>query len=122
MSLFLMFSVTPPLPQPLTKEVQIQNGNQDAASSGGWRGMLKTSSAPKPDDGFAEEKPKQLAAGSPHRGPSVNFLDVVSSKSVLNYSLFPLDSSKYNINQFSSFPIQWLQHVFHCQSMVAFPY
>lgn len=62
--------------KPLTKEVQIQNGNQDAASSGGWRGMLKTSSAPKPDDGFAEEKPKQLAAGSPHRGPSVNFLDV----------------------------------------------
>lgn len=65
-----------PREKPLTKEVQIQNGNQDAASSGGWRGMLKTSSAPKPDDGFAEEKPKQLAAGSPHRGPSVNFLDV----------------------------------------------
>ncbi|XP_032893452.1 dynamin-1-like protein isoform X4 [Amblyraja radiata] len=65
-----------PREKPLTKEVQIQNGNQDAASSGGWRGMLKTPFAPKPDEGFAEEKPKQLAAGSPHRGPSVNFLDV----------------------------------------------
>ncbi|XP_078272977.1 dynamin-1-like protein isoform X2 [Rhinoraja longicauda] len=62
--------------KPLTKEVQVQNGNQDAASSGSWRGMLKISSAPKPDEGFAEEKPKLLATGSPHRGPSVNFLDV----------------------------------------------
>ncbi|XP_078272978.1 dynamin-1-like protein isoform X3 [Rhinoraja longicauda] len=65
-----------PREKPLTKEVQVQNGNQDAASSGSWRGMLKISSAPKPDEGFAEEKPKLLATGSPHRGPSVNFLDV----------------------------------------------
>ncbi|XP_051885974.1 dynamin-1-like protein isoform X4 [Pristis pectinata] len=65
-----------PREKPLSKEVQIQNGNQDGASAGNWRGMLKTSSTSKPDEGSSEEKPKQLAAGSPHRGPSVNFLDV----------------------------------------------
>ncbi|XP_062914147.1 dynamin-1-like protein isoform X2 [Mobula hypostoma] len=62
--------------KPLNKEVQIQNGNQDGASAGNWRGMLKGSSTSKPDEGSSEEKPKQPAAGSPHKGPSVNFLDV----------------------------------------------
>uniref|UniRef100_UPI00398F1C4E dynamin-1-like protein isoform X1 n=1 Tax=Pristiophorus japonicus TaxID=55135 RepID=UPI00398F1C4E len=57
------------------KEVPIQNGNQDAATTGSWRGMLKASTS-KPDEGSSEEKPKQLSLGSPHKGPSVNFLDV----------------------------------------------
>ncbi|XP_067855851.1 dynamin-1-like protein isoform X2 [Heptranchias perlo] len=57
------------------KEVQIQNGNQDGATTGSWRGMLKASTS-KPDEGSSEEKPKHLAPGSPHRGPSINFLDV----------------------------------------------
>ncbi|XP_072915317.1 dynamin-1-like protein isoform X3 [Hemitrygon akajei] len=62
--------------KPLNKEVQLQNGNQDGASAGNWRGMLKISSTSKPDEGSSDEKPKQPAAGSPHKGPSVNFLDV----------------------------------------------
>ncbi|XP_067906159.1 dynamin-1-like protein [Heterodontus francisci] len=57
------------------KEVQIQNGNPDGTTTGSWRGMLKASTS-KPDEGSSEEKPKQPAPGSPHRGPSVNFLDV----------------------------------------------
>ncbi|XP_041071518.1 dynamin-1-like protein isoform X2 [Carcharodon carcharias] len=57
------------------KEVQAQNGNPDGATTGNWRGMLKASTL-KPDEGSSEEKPKQPAPGSPHRGPSVNFLDV----------------------------------------------
>ncbi|XP_043565188.1 dynamin-1-like protein isoform X3 [Chiloscyllium plagiosum] len=57
------------------KEVQIQNGNPDSVSTGNWRGMLKPSTA-KPEEGSSEEKPKHPGPGSPHRGPSVNFLDV----------------------------------------------
>ncbi|XP_048404512.1 dynamin-1-like protein isoform X4 [Stegostoma tigrinum] len=57
------------------KEVQIQNGNPDGVTTGNWRGMLKTSTA-KSEEGPSEEKPKHPAPGSPHRGPSVNFLDV----------------------------------------------
>ncbi|XP_078076228.1 dynamin-1-like protein isoform X2 [Mustelus asterias] len=58
------------------KEVQVQNGNPDGATTGNWRGMLKAS-ALRPDEGPSEEKPKPpVAPGSPHWGPSVNFLDV----------------------------------------------
>ncbi|XP_060695882.1 dynamin-1-like protein [Hemiscyllium ocellatum] len=57
------------------KEVQIQNGNPDNVSTGNWRGMLKPSTA-KPEEGSSEEKPKHPGPGSPHRGLSVNFLDV----------------------------------------------
>ncbi|XP_038635968.1 dynamin-1-like protein isoform X2 [Scyliorhinus canicula] len=58
------------------KDVQVPNGNPDGATTGNWRGMLK-GSVSKPDEGPSEDKPKLLVApGSPHRGPSVNFLDV----------------------------------------------